>query len=310
VANLGQKPKMRILITGATGLVGQELTRQLHGAGHEVYYLTTSPNKIETKSNYKGFLWNTAKGEIDTACLDGVSTIVHLAGASIAERWTEAYKKTILESRTETANLLLRALKETDHEVEQFVSASAIGAYPSSKTQLYTESFEKYNPGFLGTVVEAWEKAADQFETLGLEVAKVRVGVVLAKNGGALEKLIQPIKYYVGSPLGDGQQWQSWIHLEDLAGIFKEVILNKNNGVYNAVAPAPVTNETLTKEVALILNKPLIFPKVPAFMLKLILGEMAAVVLESQKVSSQKIEHQSYSFKYTQLNQALRDLLA
>ena len=310
MANLGQKPKMRILITGATGLVGQELTKQLHRAGHEVHYLTTSPNKIETKSNYKGFLWNTAKGEIDTACLDGVRTIVHLAGASIAERWTEAYKKTILESRTETANLLLRTLKEKDHEVEQFVSASAIGAYPSSKTQLYTESFGKYNPGFLGTVVEAWEKAADQFETLGLEVAKVRVGVVLAKNGGALEKLIQPIKYYVGSPLGDGQQWQSWIHLEDLAGIFKEVILNKNNGVYNAVAPAPVTNETLTKEAALILNKPLIFPKVPAFMLKLILGEMAAVVLESQKVSSQKIEHQGYSFKYTQLNQALRDLLA
>ncbi len=300
---------MRILITGATGLIGQALTKQLLRANHEVHYLTTSPDKIETKPNYKGFLWNTAKGELDVTCLKRVTTIVHLAGASIAERWTEDYKKTILESRTQTAQLLFDTLKSTEHEVKHFVSASAIGAYPSSKTQLYTEAFETYNPGFLGTVVEAWEASADQFKSLGLKVSKVRVGVVLAENGGALEKLIQPINYYVGSPLGDGKQWQSWIHLDDLAGIFKTVIINAYEGIYNAVAPAPVTNETLTKEAAAVLNKPLFMPKVPAFMLKLILGEMAAIVLESQKVSSQKIENKGYIFKFTQLNKALKDLL-
>ena len=232
---------MRILITGATGLIGQALTKQLLRANHEVHYLTTSPDKIESKPNYKGFLWNTAKGELDVTCLKRVTTIVHLAGASIAERWTEDYKKTILESRTQTAQLLFDTLKSIEHEVKHFVSASAIGAYPSSKTQLYTEAFETYNPGFLGTVVEAWEASADQFKSLGLKVSKVRVGVVLAENGGALEKLIQPINYYVGSPLGDGKQWQSWIHLEDMVNIYLHVMEYKCFGVFNAVAPNPVT---------------------------------------------------------------------
>lgn len=308
MTNLGQKEAMRILITGATGLVGQELCKQLLDAGIAVNYLTTSPEKIETKTNYQGFVWNAKTGEIDTACLEGVTSIVHLAGASIAERWTDSYKKTILESRTKTADLLFKTLKNTPNEVKQFVSASAIGAYPSSKTTIYTESFETYNPGFLGTVVEAWEQAADQFEALGLKVAKVRVGVVLAKNGGALEKLLQPIRAYVGAPLGDGKQWQSWVHLEDLAGIFKTVIIQNLDGVYNAVAPNPVTNKTLTKASAALLGKPLILPNVPGFALKLLLGEMAAVVLESQKVSSEKTET-IYSFKYRQLHNALADLL-
>jgi len=303
-----QKQAMRILITGATGLVGQELCRQLLNEGIAINYLTTSPEKVEDKQNYKGFVWDAETGQIDTACLEGVTSIVHLAGASIAERWTDSYKKVILESRTKTAELLFKTLQTTPNQVEQFVSASAIGAYPSSKSKIYTENFEEYNPGFLGTIVEAWEKAADRFKELNLKVAKVRVGVVLAKNGGALEKLLQPIKAYVGAPLGDGKQWQSWIHLEDLAGIFKTVIVNKEEGVYNAVAPNPVTNKTLTKEAAQLLNKPLILPNVPPFALKLLLGEMAAVVLESQKVSSEKTET-IYDFKYKHLHDALANLL-
>ncbi|MGO4912999.1 TIGR01777 family oxidoreductase [Leeuwenhoekiella sp. W20_SRS_FM14] len=301
---------MSILITGATGLVGQALTKKLQSQGESIHYLTTSANKIEDHKNYKGFLWNPNKFEIDTKCFEGVTCILHLAGASIAERWTDEYKTKIIESRINTAQLLFDTLNETENNVEHFVSASAIGAYPSSKTINYSESFETYNPSFLGEVVEVWEAAADKFKELEIKVSKIRIGVVLAKDGGALEKLLQPIKIYVGAPLGDGKQWQSWIHIEDLAAVFTFVVLNQLEGVYNAVAPFPVTNEAMTKEAASILKKPLFLPNVPAFMLKIILGEMAAIVLESQKVSSKKIEQQGFDFRFKKLDVALQDLLA
>ncbi len=300
---------MTVLITGATGLIGKHLTAQLHQEGIDVHYLTTSREKLEQKPNYKGFYWDAKTQTIDEACLEGVSAIIHLAGASIAERWTDEYKKVILKSRIDTAGLLYDTLKQNEHQVTHFISASAIGAYPSSKTEIYTEEYPNYNSGFLGDVVQAWEQAADRFKELNIKVSKVRVGVVLAEQGGALEKLIKPIKMYVGAPLGDGEQWQSWIHITDLAGIFKAIALNGHEGIYNAVAPNPVTNKTLTREAAKVLNKPLFLPKVPAFMLKLLLGEMAAIILESQKVSSTKTET-IYDFKFRQLHEALRDLLA
>ena len=300
---------MSILITGATGLVGKALTEELLNSGKQVNYLTTSPNKIETKENYKGFLWNPSEGEIDVRCFHGVTAIVHLAGASIAERWTEEYKSIIIDSRIKTAQLLCSTLKNIDHTVAHFVSASAIGAYPSSKTIEYSENFEVYNSGFLGDVVKVWEEAADLFKELNIKVSKIRIGVVLSKKGGALEKLIQPIKMYIGAPLGDGEQWQSWIHLKDLARIFSYVVTHELEGIYNAVAPSPVTNKEMTKEAASVLNKPLFLPKVHAFMLKLLLGDMAVIVLESQKVSSNKIEQKGFNFKYKQVDVALQDLL-
>lgn len=300
---------MSILITGATGLVGKALTEELLNSGKQVNYLTTSPNKIETKENYKGFLWNPSEGEIDVRCFHGVTAIVHLAGASIAERWTEEYKSIIIDSRIKTAQLLCSTLKNIDHTVAHFVSASAIGAYPSSKTIEYSENFEVYNSGFLGDVVKVWEEAADLFKELNIKVSKIRIGVVLSKKGGALEKLIQPIKMYLGAPLGDGDQWQSWIHLKDLARVFSYVVTHELEGIYNAVAPSPVTNKEMTKEAASVLNKPLFLPKVPAFMLKLLLGDMAAIVLESQKVSSNKIEQKGFDFKFKHVDVALQDLL-
>ncbi|MEZ7493932.1 TIGR01777 family oxidoreductase [Leeuwenhoekiella aequorea] len=300
---------MSILITGATGLVGKALTEELLNSGKQVNYLTTSPNKIETKENYKGFLWNPSEGEIDVRCFHGVTAIVHLAGASIAERWTEEYKSIIIDSRIKTAQLLCSTLKNIDHTVAHFVSASAIGAYPSSKTIEYSENFEVYNSGFLGDVVKVWEEAADLFKELNIKVSKIRIGVVLSKKGGALEKLIQPIKMYIGAPIGDGEQWQSWIHLKDLARVFSYVVTQELEGIYNAVAPIPVTNREMTKEAASVLNKPLFLPKVPAFMLKLLLGDMAAIVLESQKVSSNKIEQKGFDFKFKQVDVALQDLL-
>lgn len=299
---------MRVLITGATGLIGSKLSALCLEKGIEVNYLTTSKSKIEEKDNYKGFYWDPKSEEIEKGCLEGVKTIIHLAGASIAEPWSKSYKRTIIKSRTETAALLFRTLKETPHQVQDFISASAIGVYPSSLEKLYFEDDHKVADNFVGEVVEKWEAAADRFESIGLDVAKIRVGLVLAENGGMLEKIKKPISLNMGAALGSGKQWQSWIHLDDLAGIFLFAIENELNGVYNAVAPNPVTNKELTKELADKMGKSVWLPNVPAFALKTLLGEMSQIVLSSQLVSCKKIEEHGYNFKYTNLSRALEDL--
>lgn len=304
---------MKLLITGATGLVGAALSKLCINQGMHVNYLTTSKNKIENKPNYQGFYWNTKTNELDEQCLEGVITIIHLAGASIAERWTPEHRKAIFESRVTTARLLFSALsrkRKSDQPmtVTHFISASAVGGYPSSFSKLYDESYPEYAKGFLGEVVEEWERAAIEFQLLDIKTALVRTGIILDKNAGALPKLMKPIKLGAGAPLGSGEQWQSWIHIDDMVGVYFHILKNKLSGVYNGVAPHPVTNKELTKEVASILNKPLILPKVPAFFLKLLLGDVATVVLESQKVDAQKIKKDGYTFEYTHLESAVQDL--
>lgn len=299
---------MKVLITGATGLVGQALTEMLLKRGDSVNYLTTSSSKLKQEDNYKGYLWNTKKQEIDKGCFEGVTAIINLAGASVAERWTSQHKKAILDSRVDSLNLLYKALSEIDHSVEHLVSASAIGVYPSSETKLYEEDEYNLSNDFLGDVVQKWEKAADQFTSLNISVAKLRIGVVLSANGGALEKMAKPIENYVGAPLGSGKQWQSWIHIEDLAHMFCYIIDDEMYGVFNAVAPNPVNNKELTKAIAKVLDKPLILPPVPQFVLKLMLGEMAQIVLGSQLVSSDKIQQEGFVFEYTNVEKALEDI--
>lgn len=180
---------MRVLITGATGMVGSRLSDLCLEKGMEVHYLTTGKSKIQKKENYKGFYWNPDAGEIEAGCLEGVNTIVHLAGASIAEPWTSSYKKQIIKSRVATANLLFETLEKQENEVENFISASAIGVYPSSLQKLYFEDDAAVADNFVGEVVRKWEAAADQFEKIGLDVAKIRIGLVLAEEGGMLEKI-------------------------------------------------------------------------------------------------------------------------
>ncbi|HAV54713.1 TIGR01777 family oxidoreductase [Aequorivita vladivostokensis] len=299
----------KVLITGATGLIGSELVRQCHAADISVNYLTTSKEKIENTKNYKGYYWNPQKGEIDLQAFDGVTAIINLVGATISERWTKNYKKVILESRIESINLLRDTLLKIDHNIVHFISASGVSIYPNSKTKLYTEENEEVDTTFLGEVVLAWEAAAAQFKNMGMEVSKVRTGVVLAKDEGALPKLVKPIKLGVGAPLGSGEQWISWIHLEDIAGIYLFLLKNQLEGKYNAVAPNPVQNKKMTKMIAAKLDSPLWMPNIPAFALKLLLGEMSVLVLEGQLVSSQKIEQLGYHFKYYNLENALQDLL-
>lgn len=299
----------KVLITGATGLIGSELVSQCHRSDIAVNYLTTSKEKIENRENYQGFYWNPKEGEIDVRAFDGTTAIINLVGASISKRWTDNYKKVILDSRVDSMNLLYNTLQKIDHNILHFISASGVSIYPNSKTKLYTEEDEEVDDTFLAEVVVAWEKAAIRFKELGMEVSKVRTGVVLAEEDGAFPQLVKPIKLGVGAALGSGEQWQSWIHLEDIAGIYLFLLKNQFEGIYNAVAPNPVQNKKMTKMIASKLDSPLWLPNIPSFALKLLLGEMSVLVLEGQLVSSQKIEQLGYQFKYYNLENALQDLL-
>lgn len=300
---------MTVLITGATGLIGREIVKQCHDKGFNVHYLTTSKSKLATESNYKGFFWNPNNNEIDHSCFEGVSTIINLVGASISKRWIESYKKEILESRTKTAQLLQDTIRLYNYNIKHVVSASAIGIYPSSFTNYYDEEYDQNSDSFLGTVVAKWEDAIDGFKELGCKVAKIRIGLVLARQGGALPEIIKPIKFGAGAAFGNGKQWQSWIHVTDLANIFLHVVVHKLEGVYNGVAPNAVTNSELTKTVAKVLHRPLIMPNIPKPLMKLILGEMHMLLFESQRVSSDKIKAKGFYFKYANLKPALIDIL-
>lgn len=300
---------MRVLITGATGLIGSRITQLCHEKGIKVNYFTTSKDKIESKPNYRGFYWNPREKELDPEAFKGVTAIINLVGESIAQRWTSEQKKKIVNSRVETAALLFNSLQHNDHHITHFISASAIGIYPSSLEKLYTEENTGVDDSFVGEVVVKWEEAADNFRDLGMDVAKIRIGLVLAEDGGILEKLKEPANFNVGAPLGSGKQWQSWIHINDIAGIFLFTLENKLEGIYNAVAPNPVTNKELVHQVASKMGKSVWLPNVPAFALKLILGEMSRLVLSSQLVCSNKIEEEGYQFEFTNLPKALEDLM-
>ncbi|WP_324069470.1 MAG: TIGR01777 family oxidoreductase [Flavobacterium sp.] len=300
---------MTILITGATGLVGQELVSLLLQNGHTVHYLSTSNNKLVTNSNYKGFYWNPKTAEIDTDSLADVEVVVHLAGASVAKKWTKSYKDEIIDSRVLSTKLLFQTLQNTPNQVKQIVSASAIGIYPDSLTNIYHESDLDIDVSFLGNVVKLWENEVNQFEKLQLIVSKIRIGIVLAKNGGALQEMVKPIQYGVGAAFGSGEQYQSWIHIQDLVAIFYHVIENKLPGIYNGVSPYPVTNTELTKSIAKTLNKPFFLPNIPRFVMQLILGEMHQILFSSQHVSCRKLLDENFQFKFASLDKALNDLL-
>lgn len=297
---------MKILITGATGLIGQELVELLLQNNHIVHYLSTSPNKIKNATNYYGFYWNPAEGKIDENCLEGVDTIVHLAGASISKRWTKSYKQELIESRILSANLLFNLLKKSQHQVQHFISASGTAVYPDCNTAVYDESSTQKDDSLLGNVVLKWEESANQFQKLGLKVTKMRTGVVFTAKGGALLEMIKPIKMCVGSGFGSGKQMQSWIHLTDLANLYYWVIQAKIEGIINAVAPNSISNQDLTKAIAQQLHRPLFLPNVPQFVMKLILGDMHILLFNDKKIIPQRSLSLGFHFQFETAQKALQ----
>ena len=300
---------MKVLITGATGLIGTELVSLLLQNGISVNFLTTSKNKIVNELNYNGFYWSPEQGIIDENCLMGVDSIINLAGANISRRWTNSYKQEIIESRLLSSALLFKAIKNNPNQVKQIVSASGTSIYPYSETIIYDENSTQVNPSFLGNVVIKWEESTDKFTSLGIKVCKLRTGIVLSTKGGALVEMLKTIQLGLGASFGSGKQIQTWIHINDIAALYYFAIKNDLDGVYNAVSPNPVSNEELTIAIAKVLKKPLFMPNIPKFVMKCILGDMHELLFENRNLSAKKIIEKGFVFKYKTIDEALKNIL-
>lgn len=296
----------KVLLTGGTGLVGTRLTDLLLQKGYQVSHLARSPRLGKVPA----FRWNPGTGELDVRALEGVSAIIHLAGAGVADkRWTPSRKHEILESRTQSSALLLKTLATTTHQVRSVVSASAIGYYGFGQGEHILTEESPPGQDFLAQVTRQWEAEVDKITSLGIRVVKLRIGIVLSEKGGALTEMAKPIRWYVGAPLASGKQYLSWIHLDDLCALFlKAVEDDRLQGPYNAVSGEWATNTELTKIMARELHKPLWLPPIPGLALKLVLGEMANMVINGNKVSADKVKRTGFHFQYTNLEEAIKSL--
>lgn len=297
----------KIVIAGGSGLVGKKLTQLLVGKGHEVAWLTRNG---KGKSPIKLFEWDVKNQTIDKAVFDFAEVIINLAGAGVADKkWTDAYKKEIYDSRILSTQLLANALSANAHKVHTYVSASAIGIYGNS-TSLNTTENTPAATTFLAKVCKDWEDAVKPIEKLGIRTGIIRVGVVLAKDGGFIKEVSTPINLFFGAALGSGEQQTSWIHIDDLCRMFIALVENKSlSGVFNGVAPNPETNKKLTQLLAKQLGKPLILPNAPAFVIKLLFGEMGDMLLGSQHISAQKILDSGFTFQFPTAQKAIADLV-
>lgn len=297
----------KILITGATGLIGKAVQKQLLNKGYTINTLSR-----KTNNGPNSFIWNIDKGIIDQDAFNGVDTIIHLAGEPVADKkWTDERKKQIIDSRVKSTELLFNTIKLLPgHQIKTFISASAVGFYGDCGDEILTEE-SKNGYGFLAETCRLWEHAVDQGKKLSLRVVKLRTGIVLSNDGGALPQLDKPVKLFAGSALGTGKQWTPWIHLTDMVQMYIEAIENfKMEDSYNACAPFPVTNTTLTKSIAKHLHRPFWPINVPKAALNLLLGERTEAVLMSNNTSAQKLLNTGFKFKFTHLDDALKDLYA
>jgi uncharacterized protein (TIGR01777 family) len=297
-----------VLITGGTGLVGKYLSKKLQEKGYSVSFLSRASQKTLSE---KTFEWNYKVNKIDNSVFNNIDYIIHLAGANIGDkRWTAKRKQLIIESRVKTGQLIFSKIKEQNRNLKAFISASAIGYYGTiTSDKIFTETDLPAND-FLGNTCKQWEQSADRFKELGIRTVKIRTGVVLTEKGGALSKMIIPVKMGIGSAIGTGKQYLPWIHIDDLCGIYIKAIEDKTiEGSINAVAPDYCTNRDFTEILASVLNKPFWFPNIPAFIMKLIFGEMSSILLKGSRVSSDLIISKGYNFMFPNLKKALIDLL-
>jgi uncharacterized protein (TIGR01777 family) len=289
----------KIVITGGTGLVGTRLTALLTERKHEVRILSRNP-KGENE-----FKWDVSKGFVDEKAIENIDYIIHLAGAGIADkRWGKERKEVIVNSRVATANLLFDKIKKKKIALKGFISASGSNYYGAQTTEKIYKESAAVGTDFLGEVCRKWEAAAHQFKELDIPVTILRTGVVLSKTGGALEKMRTPIV----SPLGSGNQYMVWIHIDDLCEIYIKAVEEGLTGVYNTVSPESHTSKTFSKTLAKAIKRPYLPIAVPGFLLKLVFGELAVILLEGSRLSSDKLEKKGFVFKYKELKRALESL--
>jgi uncharacterized protein len=297
---------MKITLTGGSGFIGRRLLKTLSGNGNAVHILSRHAG-TNLPPGVKLSVWNGTKSEPPADALEGADAVIHLAGEPVAQKWSTEAKQKIRDSRVQGTSHLIHALSTISQRPSVLVSASAIGIYGSRGDETLTE-VSKTGEGFLADVCREWEKEADLAESLGIRVVKIRIGIVLDKNGGALAKMLPPFRNFVGGKIGSGKQWMSWIHIQDLAALFRYAIEKPIQGVVNGTAPNPVTNSDFTKKLAESLHRPALFP-VPTLALRAIFGEMSEILTGSQRVLPKAAQASGFEFQYANLGPALDNLL-
>ncbi|HXG86379.1 MAG TPA: TIGR01777 family oxidoreductase [Pyrinomonadaceae bacterium] len=297
---------MKILISGASGLVGTHLIPTLEAKNHKIYKLVR-----KTPRSSDEIQWDAARGfsKTEQAKIENFDAVVHLAGDNVAsENWSDEKKRKIKESRTIGTKVLVDALQKTQNPPKHFISASAVGFYGNRQSEICTEESVQ-GAGFLPEVCAEWEREAMRAESFA-RVVCMRIGVVLAKDGGALEKMLTPFKFGVGGTVGSGKQWMSWIALDDIVSIIDFFLDNENlRGAFNLTAPNPVTNEEFTKALGHALNRPTILP-IPEFAIKLMFGEMGeTLLLQGARAVPKRLEEAGYKFKYTNVDEAMKHVV-
>lgn len=303
--------KRRIIISGATGFLGKKISKKLIETGDDVVVLSRSPeNAKKIIFGAKEYIyWNEYERDDTASIVDGCDAVIHLAGAPLnAKRWNDNYKSDIIRSRQITTRKLAQAISKVNNKPEVFISTSATGFYGDQNNKLLNEESANGND-FLSSVCYHWEDETKYIDTVGVRKVIIRVGIVLSPESGALKSFLLPFKFFIGGPLGNGKQWMSWIHVDDIISLYLFALNNKSvSGIINGTTNTPVTMKDFAKTLGKVLNRPSIFP-VPEFALKIAIGEMADVVLASQKVSPERTLSFGFNFKFPELKPALEDLI-
>jgi uncharacterized protein (TIGR01777 family) len=293
----------KVLITGGSGLIGRRLSFLLKSRGYEVRILSRSNNP---KNNYKTFVWNVSEQYINDSAFEGLTHIIHLAGAGIADkRWSEKRKKEIIASRVASTNLLYNTVKRLKTPLNSFISASATGYYGAVTSETIFEEKDKPAKDFLGKVCSLWEDSIFQFNEIKIRTVALRTGIVLSKDGGALKKMKTPII----TSLGNGKQYMPWIHIDDLCELYIKAIEDEQfKGAFNAVSPEHISNLSFSKKISKIFNYPFLALGAPSFILQIVFGEMSTIILNGSRISANKIKQAGFKFKFENLEKALKNL--
>lgn len=300
----------KVLIAGGTGLIGKRLSKILKNKGYEVALLSRQKKQ---GSALPAFQWNLQEGWIEEGAFDHVDYVINLSGAGIADRpWTQSRKKILIDSRVQTTALLSKTIQSLEKKPKAFISAAAIGIYGDRGDEILTESSSLGKDGFMVECCKAWENAVEQLaKETSIRTAAIRIGIVLSSKGGALEKMLLPLKFFTASYFGDGRQWYSWIHIDDLCNMFMVLLENDAaEGIFNGVAPEPMTNKELTKKMVKALGKKAFIVSAPKPALRMGMGEMADVVLNSNRVLPKRMQELRFPFQFADLSDAVKDVVS